>query len=133
MFVLSKRLKPYFSDEAEFKKAELPIVMLLCRFPGSEIRLKNQKHTVFINWTDLDEIEVKVPEVIEPTHAEIVQTYFAEKEKQADAIFEEASKELEKLGKQELIKKLRTAVTFYESGDWIDDDGLARKQNETRT
>lgn len=128
MFVLSKILKPYFSDEAEFKKAEFPIVKLLCRFPGSEIRLKNQKHTVFINWTDLDEVENKIP-----SHAEKLAMYFAEKEKQADAIFAEAAKELEKLGKQELIKKLRTAVTFYESGDWIDDDGLARKPHENRT
>ena len=122
MKTLSKKLLNYFGSEDEFKKALLPVWLLLERFPESEIRLHTSKSVIFVNKTDLEDIGEKPPEVVEPTHAEIVQTYFAEKEKQADAIFAEAAKELEKLGKHELIKKLRTAVTFYESGDWIDDD-----------
>lgn len=133
MKTLSRKLLNYFADEEEFKKAFLPTWLLFDRFPNSEIRLHTSKSVIFVNKTDLEDTGERPPEVVEPTHAERVQAYFAEKEKQADAIFAEAAKELEKLGKQELIKKLRTAVTFYESGDWIDDDGLARKPHENRT
>ena len=122
MKTLSRKLLNYFADEEEFKKAFLPTWLLFDRFPNSEIRLHTSKSVIFVNKTDVEDTGERPPEVVEPTHAEIVQTYFAEKEKQADAIFAEAAKELEKLGKHELIKKLRTAVTFYESGDWIDDD-----------
>ena len=133
MKTLSRKLQNYFSSESEYKKALLPTWLLLERFPESEIRLHTSKSVIFVNKTDLEDVGEKPAEVVEPCHAERVQAYFAEKEKQADAIFAEASKELEKLGKQELIKKLRTALIFYESGDWIDDDGLARKSNENRT
>lgn len=133
MKTLSRKLLNYFADEEEFKKALLPTWLLFDRFPNSEIRLHTSKSVIFVNKTDIEDTGERPPEAVEPTHAERVQAYFAEKEKQADAIFAKAAKELEKLGKQELIKKLRTAVTFYESGDWIDDDGLARKPHENRT
>ena len=53
-----------------------------------------------------------------------------EKEAEADKIFKEAANALSEIGKEHLIKKLKTAVTFYESGDWIDEDNLARKGTE---
>lgn len=127
---ISNKLRQYFSDDAEFQKANLPVVMLLTRFPDSEIRLKTSKSTIFVGKTDLEECEPPIQtleDIDKPTHAERVMNYFYEKEKEADAILKEASIELKKLGKEDLIKRLKTAVSFYQSGDWIDDDGLRKE------
>ena len=123
----------YFSDENEKHKADLPLAMLFQRFPYSEVRLKTSKCVVFIQKGDMEtyEPEPLIPdEISEPTHAEKVQQYFAEKEALADEVFKEVAQELSKIGKAHLVGKLKTAVTFYESGDWIDEDNLARKGSQ---
>ena len=43
MKTLSKKLLNYFGSEDEFKKALLPVWLLLERFPESEIRLHTSK------------------------------------------------------------------------------------------
>ena len=121
--------KHYFSDSDEKHRADFVLRFLFGHFPGSEVRLKTSKCTASFLLDDMEEFEpepIEIPNV--PSHAEKVMRYFAEKEKVADEIFKEAANELKKLGKDDLIKLLKTAVIFYESGDWIDDDNLARKQ-----
>lgn len=100
----------YFSDENEKHKADLPLAMLFQRFPDSEVRLKTSKCVVFIQKGDMETYE---PEPLIP-----------------DEIFKEVAQELSKIGKAHLVDKLKTAVTFYESGDWIDEDNLARKGSQ---
>ena len=128
MLRLKESMRLYFSDTVEKHEADFALRALFRYFPGSEVRLKTSKCTAFFQLGDMEEFE---PEPIEnpilPSHAEKVMRYFAEKEKAADEIFKEAAGELKKLGKDDLIKRLKTAVTFYQSGDWIDDDNLARK------
>ena len=133
MLRLKQGMDQYFSDENEKHKADLPLAMLFQRFPDSEVRLKTSKCVVFIQKGDMEtyEPELLIPdEFSEPTHAEKVQQYFAEKEALADKIFKEVAQELSKTGKAHLVGKLKTAVTFYESGDWIDEDNLARKGSQ---
>lgn len=133
MLRLKQGMDQYFSDENEKHKADLPLAMLFQRFPDSEVRLKTSKCVVFIQKGDMEtyEPETLIPdEISEPTHAEKVHQYFAEKEALADEIFKEVAQELSKTGKAHLVGKLKTAVTFYESGDWIDEDNLARKGSQ---
>lgn len=133
MLRLKKTLVQYFSGKDEKRKADLPLAMLFQRFPDSEVRLKTSKCVVFVQKSDMEtyEPEPLIPdEFSEPTHAEKVQQYFAEKEALADQLFKEVAQELSKIGKAHLVNKLKTAVTFYESGDWIDENGLSRKRNE---
>ena len=133
MLRLKQGMDQYFSDENEKHKADLPLAMLFQRFPDSEVRLKTSKCVVFIQKGDMEtyEPEPLIPdEISEPTHAEKVQQYFAEKEALADEVFKEVAQELSKIGKAHLVGKLKTAVTFYESGDWIDEDNLARKGSQ---
>ena len=121
-FRLARSLLPYFSNEQELSKANLPVKLLFDRFPESEVRLKTSKATVFLNRTCLEEFtpEPIVEELKVKTHAEQVMEYFAKKEEEADEIFQLAAKELAKVGKQDLIAKLRAAVTFCECGEWIE-------------
>ena len=128
MLRLKESLRLYFSDSDEKHRADFVLRFLFGHFPGSEVRLKTSKCTASFLLDDMEEFEpepIEIPNV--PSHAEKVMRYFAEKEKTADEIFKEAAGELRKLGKDDLIKRLKTAVIFYESGDWIDDDNLARK------
>lgn len=128
MLRLKESIRLYFSDSDEKRNADFVLRLLFGYFPGSEVRLKTSKCTASFLLDDMEEFEpepIEIPNV--PSHAEKVMRYFAEKEKAADEIFKEAANELKKLGKDELIKRLKTAVTFYQSGDWIDDDNLARK------
>lgn len=133
MLRLKETLVQYFSGQDEKRKADLPLAMLFQRFPDSEVRLKTSKCVVFIQNGDMETYvpEPLIPdEISEPTHAEKVQQYFAEKESLADQIFKEVAQELSKIGKAHLVGKLKTAVTFYESGDWIDENGLSQKRIE---
>lgn len=133
MLRLKQGMDQYFSDENEKHKADLPLAMLFQRFPDSEVRLKTSKCVVFIQKGDMEtyEPEPLIPdEISEPTHAEKVQQYFTEKEALAEEVFKEVAQELSKIGKAHLVGKLKTAVTFYESGDWIDEDNLARKGSQ---
>lgn len=133
MLKLKETMDQYFSDENEKHKADLPLAMLFQRFPDSEVRLKTSKCVVFVQNGDMETYEpdpLNPDEFGEPTHAEKVQQYFAEKEALADQIFKEVAQELSKIGKSHLVGKLKTAVTFYESGDWIDEDNLARKGSQ---
>ena len=133
MLRLKETLVQYFSGQDEKRKADLPLAMLFQRFPDSEVRLKTSKCVVFVQKGDMEtyEPEPLIPdEFSEQTHAEKVQQYFAEKEALADEIFKEVTKELSKIGKDHLVGKLKTAVTFYESGDWIDENGLSQKRIE---
>lgn len=128
MLRLKESMRLYFSNSDEKHRADFVLRFLFGHFPGSEVRLKTSKCTASFLLDDMEEFE---PEPIMseiPSHAEKVMRYFAEKEKVADEIFKEAANELKKLGKDDLIKRLKTAVIFYESGDWIDDDNLARKK-----
>lgn len=132
MLKLKETMLQYFSGKAEMHNAEIPLTMLFYHFPDSEVRLKTSKCVVFIQKGDMETCSVPMPLIdlndpYEPTHAEKVQKYFAEKEAEADKIFNEAAVALSEIGKDHLIKKLKTAVTFYESGDWIDEDNLAQK------
>lgn len=132
MLRLKETMNQYFSDENEKHKADLPLAMLFQRFPDSEVRLKTSKCVVFFQKGDMEtyEPEPLIPdEISEPTHAEKVQQYFAEKEALADQIFKEVAQELSKIGEAHLVGKLKTAVTFYESGDWIDENGLSQKKD----
>ena len=106
MLRLKESMRLYFSDTVEKHEADFALRALFRYFPVEPEPIENP---------------------ILPSHAEKVMRYFAEKEKAADEIFKEAAGELKKLGKDDLIKRLKTAVTFYQSGDWIDDDNLARK------
>lgn len=133
MLRLKETLVQYFSGQDEKRKADLPLAMLFQRFPDSEVRLKTSKCVVFIQNGDMETYvpEPLIPDEIgEPTHAEKVQQYFAEKEALADQIFKEVAQELSKIGKAHFVGKLKTAVTFYESGDWIDENGLSQKRIE---
>lgn len=133
MLKLKETMDQYFSDENEKHKADLPLALLFQRFPDSEVRLKTSKCVVFVQKGDMETYEPDplIPyEFGELTHAEKVQQYFAEKEALADQIFKEVAQELSKIGKAHLVGKLKTAVTFYESGDWIDEDNLARKGSQ---
>lgn len=133
MLKLKETMDQYFSDENEKHKADLPLALLFQRFPDSEVRLKTSKCVVFVQKGDMEtyEPEPLIPnEFSEPTHAKKVQQYFAEKEALADQIFKEVAQELSKIGKAHLVGKLKTAVTFYESSDWIDEDNLARKGSQ---
>lgn len=132
MLRLKETMNQYFSDENEKHKADLPLAMLFQRFPDSEVRLKTSKCVVFVQKGDMETYkpEPVIPnEFREPTHAEKVQQYFAEKEALADQIFKEVAQELSKIGEAHLVGKLKTAVTFYESGDWIDENGLSQKKD----
>lgn len=130
MLKLKETMGQYFAGKDEKHNAELPLALVFTRFPDSEVRLKTSKCVVFIRKGDMEtyEPEPLAEQFRGPSHAEIVQNYFAEKEKVADEIFKEVAGELRKLGKDDLIKRLKTAVTFYQSGDWIDEDNLARKK-----
>lgn len=133
MLRLKETMNQYFSGQDEKRKADLPLAMLFQRFPDSEIRLKTSKCVVFVQKGDMEtyEPEPLIPDEFgEPTHAKKVQQYFAEKEALADQIFKEVAQELSKIGKSHLVGKLKTAVMFYESGDWIDEDNLARKGSQ---
>ncbi len=133
MLRLKETLVQYFSGQDEKHKADLPLAMLFQRFPYSEVRLKTSKCVVFIQKGDMETYEPEqiIPdEISEPTHSEKVQQYFAEKEALADDVFKEVAQELSKIGKAHLVGKLKTAVTFYETGDWIDEDNLARKGSQ---
>lgn len=128
MLQLKESMSQYFSGKAEKHSAELPLHLIFRDFPESEVRLKTSQGVVFIRKGDMETHRSEVLlDLSEPSHAERVQQYFEEKEKEAEKIFKEASLELKKIGKDDLIKRLRTAVSFYESGDWIDEDNLARK------
>ena len=132
MLRLKETMNQYFSDENEKHKADLPLAMLFQRFPDSEVRLKTSKCVVFVQKGDMETYKpepVILNEFREPTHAEKVQQYFAEKEALADQIFKEVAQELSKIGEAHLVGKLKTAVTFYESGDWIDENGLSQKKD----
>lgn len=133
MLKLKETMNQYFSDENEKHKADLPLALLFQRFPYSEVRLKTSKCVVFVQMGDMEtyEPEPLIPdEISEPTHTEKVHQYFAEKEALADEIFKQVAQELSKIGKAHLVGKLKTAVTFYESGDWIDENNLARKGSQ---
>lgn len=133
MLKLKETMNQYFSGQDEKRKADLPLAMLFQRFPDSEVRLKTSKCVVFVQNGDMETYEpdpLNPDEFSEPTHAKKVQQYFAEKEVLADQIFKEVAQELSKIGKAHLVVKLKTAVTFYESGDWIDEDNLARKGSQ---
>ena len=133
MLRLKETLVQYFSGQDEKRKADLPLAMLFQRFPDSEVRLKTSKCVVFIQNGDMEtyEPEPLIPdEISEPSHAEKVHQYFAEKEALAEEVFKEVAQELSKIGKAHLVGKLKTAVTFYESGDWIDENGLSQKRIE---
>lgn len=131
MLRLKESMRLYFSDSNEKRRADFVLRYLFGHFPGSEVRLKTSKCTAFFQLDDMEEFE---PEPIEnhilPSHAEKVMRYFAEKEKLADEIFREVAQELSKIGKSHLTSKLKRAVTFYESGDWIDEDNLVRKGSQ---
>lgn len=132
MLKLKETMGQYFAGKDEKHNAELPLALVFTRFPDSEVRLKTSKCVVFIRKGDMEtyEPEPLAEEFRGPSHAEIVQNYFAEKEELADNIFKEVAQELSKIGKVHLVGNLKTAVTFYESGDWIDEDNLARKGSQ---
>lgn len=135
MLKLKKSMQTYFKNSTEMHRAQIPLGILFREFPDSEVRLKTSKSVVFVQKGDMEidnDIQplIDINEPYEPSHAEKVQKYFAEKEAEADKIFKEAANALSEIGKEHLIKKLKTAVTFYESGDWIDEDNLARKGTE---